>query len=77
MLRSRYNQILLRFGFWEFKKEREPGNMYELRSYDLKVGVGASERLICPMVLYAVIIMINLLSIYFMFKNLVISQAGS
>ena len=37
MLRSRYNQILLRFGFWEFKKEREGNNMYELRSYDLKV----------------------------------------
>ncbi|XP_067932130.1 protein NipSnap-like [Watersipora subatra] len=38
MLRSRYNQILLRFGFWEFKRDREPNNMYELRSYDLKAG---------------------------------------
>jgi len=43
MLRSRYNQILLRFGFWEFKKEREAGNLFELRSYDLKVSVGISS----------------------------------
>ncbi|KAF6028025.1 NIPSNAP1 [Bugula neritina] len=38
MLRERYNQILLRFGFWEFNKNREPGNLYELRSYELKSG---------------------------------------
>ena len=37
MLRSRYNQILLRFAFWEFKKQREAGHMYEMRSYVLKV----------------------------------------
>lgn len=39
MLRSRYNQILLRFAFWEFMKEREPGNIFEMRSYVLKVSV--------------------------------------
>jgi len=38
MLRSRYNQILLRFAFWEFMKEREPGNIFEMRSYVLKSG---------------------------------------
>ena len=39
MLRSRYNQILLRFAFWEFVKEREPGNIFEMRSYVLKVSL--------------------------------------
>lgn len=38
MLRSRYNQILLRFAFWEFQKQREPGNMFEMRSYELRPG---------------------------------------
>lgn len=39
MLRSRWSQILLRFGFWEFKTERDPGNMYEMRSYVLRVNI--------------------------------------
>lgn len=38
MLRSRYNQLLLRFSFWDFVGGRAPGNLYELRSYTLKPG---------------------------------------
>ena len=37
MLRSRRNQILLAFSFWGPLKKREGSNIYELRSYTLKV----------------------------------------
>ncbi len=39
MLRSRKNQILLPFSFWGDVKQRESSNIYELRSYTLKVGL--------------------------------------
>lgn len=38
MLRSRRNQILLAFSFWGEIQPREPGNIYELRTYVLKPG---------------------------------------
>jgi hypothetical protein len=37
MLRSRRNQILLPFSFWPEIAPREGPNIYELRSYTLKV----------------------------------------
>lgn len=37
MLRSRRNQILLAFSFWGDIQYREPPNIYELRTYVLKV----------------------------------------
>ena len=37
MLRSRKNQILLAFSFWPEMAPRPPSNIYELRSYTLKV----------------------------------------
>ncbi len=39
MLRSRKNQILLAFSFWGEIEERKGPNIYELRSYVLKVCV--------------------------------------
>lgn len=39
MLRSRENQIVLEFSFWESAEEvKDPEGLYELRSYRLKVG---------------------------------------
>ena len=38
MLRSRKNQILLSFSFWPQLEPREGPNIYEMRSYTLKVG---------------------------------------
>ena len=37
MLRSRTNQILLPFSFWNEIKPREGKNIYEMRRYTLKV----------------------------------------
>ena len=37
MLRSRKNQILLSFSFWPELTAREGPNIYEMRSYTLKV----------------------------------------
>lgn len=37
MIRYRKNQILLAFSFWPELKPRDPSNIYELRSYTLKV----------------------------------------
>lgn len=38
MLRYRKNQILLPFNFWPAPVPREGKNIYEMRSYTLKVG---------------------------------------
>ncbi|PIK43633.1 hypothetical protein BSL78_19515 [Apostichopus japonicus] len=38
MLVSRSNELLLPFSFWGQPPEREPGNLYELRSYHLRPG---------------------------------------
>ncbi|PIK53765.1 hypothetical protein BSL78_09355 [Apostichopus japonicus] len=35
---SRSNELLLPFSFWGQPPEREPGNLYELRSYHLRPG---------------------------------------
>ena len=37
MLRSRKNQILLSFSFWPQLEPREGNNIYEMRTYTLKV----------------------------------------
>ena len=37
MLIDRTNSLLLPFAFWGDPPEREPGNLYELRSYHLRV----------------------------------------
>lgn len=39
MLRYRKNQILLPFNFWPAPVPREGKNIYEMRSYTLKVGI--------------------------------------
>lgn len=38
MLMSRRNQLLLEFSFWNEPVPREGPNIYELRSYQLRVG---------------------------------------
>lgn len=38
MLVSRRNELLLPFSFWPVPQERDPGNLYELRSYHLRPG---------------------------------------
>ena len=45
MLRSRKNQILLSFSFWPQLEPREGPNIYEMRSYTLKVGTNTDELL--------------------------------
>lgn len=39
MLLSRRNQLLLEFSFWNEPRPRQGPNIYELRSYKLKVGI--------------------------------------
>ncbi|XP_013381635.1 protein NipSnap-like isoform X1 [Lingula anatina] len=38
MLRARRNQIVLRFSFWPEPVQKDPGNIYEMRTYTLKPG---------------------------------------
>jgi hypothetical protein len=48
MLRSRENQIVLEFSFWEAAEEvKDPEGLYELRSYRLKVSI-AIESVFLP-----------------------------
>lgn len=39
MLLSRRNQLLLEFSFWNEPQPRQGPNIYELRTYKLKVGI--------------------------------------
>lgn len=39
MLYKRYNHLCQEFGFWGDVKPRSGGNIYELRTYHLKVGI--------------------------------------
>lgn len=54
MLLSRRNQLLLEFSFWNEPQPRQGPNIYELRTYKLKVGislclvVGGVFRLVYP-----------------------------
>lgn len=44
MLLSRRNQLLLEFSFWNEPRPRQGPNIYELRSYKLKVGISLCHR---------------------------------
>lgn len=55
MLLSRRNQLLLEFTFWNEPVPREGPNIYELRSYQLRVSNAVSR--IGDFVLYPVLVL--------------------